>query len=136
MKEIKSRTALALALLLCSFFSSGAQTIVKGVIKEASTQQLLQSVSVYFKGGKGVTSSAGGSYTLTTANTKLTVIKFFYAGYKTVTKTIIPDREQVIDINLELAEAKNNVVVKSNKRGKYSNKNNPAVELSDYIYHS
>lgn len=42
MKEIKSRTALALALLLCSFFSSGAQTIVKGVIKDAGTQQLLQ----------------------------------------------------------------------------------------------
>src|SRR5206468_298175 len=50
-------------------------------------------------------------------------------GYKTVTKTITPDKEQVIDVALEVADTKRNVVVKTSKRSKYSNKNNPAVEL-------
>ncbi|MEJ7685358.1 MAG: carboxypeptidase-like regulatory domain-containing protein [Segetibacter sp.] len=88
----------------------------------------MQSVSVYFKGGKGVASGADGSYTLTTGNTKLTVIQFSYVGYKAVTKAIVTNKEQVVNVNLELSEGKN-VVVKTNKRGKYSNKNNPAVEL-------
>ncbi len=76
MKERKNRTAFVLLLLFCSFLTVSAQTIVKGVIKDAGTQRQLQSISVYFKGGKGVASSADGSCLLTTANTKLTVIQF------------------------------------------------------------
>ncbi len=127
MKEVKNRIAFVL-LLFCSFISLSSQTIVKGVIKDANTQQPLQSVSVFFKGGKGIASRADGSYKLTTGNTKLTLIQFSYVGYKTVTKTIATNKEQVVNVNLELSEGKN-VVVKTNKRGKYSNKNNPAVEL-------
>ncbi len=128
MKEVKNRIAFVLLLLFCSFISLCSQTIVKGVIKDANTQQPLQSVSVFFKGGKGIASRADGSYKLTTGNTKLTLIQFSYVGYKTVTKTIATNKEQVVNVNLELSEGKN-VVVKTNKRGKYSNKNNPAVEL-------
>ncbi|MCW3106074.1 MAG: carboxypeptidase-like regulatory protein [Segetibacter sp.] len=128
MKMICSRLVLVL-LLAGSFITPYAQTIVKGVIKDAATQQALQSVSIYFKGGKGVTSAADGSYTLTTTNSRLTVVQFSYVGYKTITKTVTPDKEQVIDIALEVADTKRNVVVKTSKRSKYSNKNNPAVEL-------
>ncbi|GEO10388.1 collagen-binding protein [Segetibacter aerophilus] len=114
---------------MTTFVSVNSQTIVRGVIRDAVSQQPLQSVSIYFKGGKGVTSSSDGSYMLATENTRLTVVQFSYVGYKTVSKTLIPNKEQVIDILLEVSDAKSNVVVKTNKRGKYSNKNNPAVEL-------
>ena len=89
----------------------------------------LQSVSIYFKGGKGVTSAADGTYSLVTENTKLSVVQFSYVGYKTVTKTVFPGKEQEIDIALEVSDAKSNVLVKSKRRSRYSNKNNPAVEL-------
>ncbi|WP_018613292.1 DUF5686 and carboxypeptidase-like regulatory domain-containing protein [Segetibacter koreensis] len=129
MQEIKNRVILVLLLLSACFITSYSQTVVKGVIKDAASQQPLQSVSVYFKGGKGVTSGADGSYTLRTVNEKFTTVQFSYVGYKTVTKTIFPGREQEINVLLELADAHNNVYVKTNKRSKYSNKNNPAVEL-------
>ncbi|HEX8358163.1 MAG TPA: DUF5686 family protein, partial [Segetibacter sp.] len=126
---MKSKSAFLLYLLLLSFGAAYCQTIVKGVIKDAVTQLPLQSVSVYFKGGKGVTSSADGSYSLSTGASRHRSIQFSYVGYKTVTKTIIPDQEQTLDVVMERGEANNNVVVKTNKRSKYSNKNNPAVEL-------
>jgi len=129
MQEMKNRVVLTLLLLCICFIASYAQTVVKGVIKDAVTQQPLQSVSVYFKNGKGVTSGADGSYTLTSVNDKLTIVQYSYVGYKTITKNIFPGRGQEINIQLQLADAYNNVLVKTNKRSKYSNKNNPAVQL-------
>ncbi|MDB5249884.1 MAG: carboxypeptidase-like regulatory protein [Segetibacter sp.] len=129
MKLITCRYTFVLLLLLCSSITSYSQTIVKGVIMDATTKQPLQSASVYFKGGKGVTSAEDGSYILITNNARMSVVQFSHVGYKTISKTVAPNREHVVDISLELADAKVNVVVKTNKRGKYSNKNNPAVEL-------
>ena len=120
MKEKKNSIALVLALLFGSF-NLYAQTAVRGVVKDANTGQTLQFVSVYFTGGKGVTTDADGNYRLVSANAKHTVVQFSYVGYKTITKTIIFGKEQVIDINLERAEEKNNVTVKTNKRGKEYN---------------
>ncbi|MCW3112682.1 MAG: carboxypeptidase-like regulatory protein [Segetibacter sp.] len=128
MRKIGIRILFVL-LLFTSIIYSSAQTIVKGIIKDAVSQQPLQSVSIYFKGGKGVTSAADGSYTLVTNNSRLTSVQFSYVGYKTVSKTVSPNREQTIDVGLEVSDAKANVVVKTNRRGKYTNKNNPAVEL-------
>ena len=105
-----------------------AQTIVKGKVRDANTNQPIQSVSVYFKGGKGVSTAEDGSYTLTTYNTNLTQVIYSYVGYKNITKTVSPFKEQEIDVALQLADAKNSILVKA-KRSKYSNKNNPAVEL-------
>lgn len=129
MQEIKVRIILMLLLAPAFSIASYSQTVVRGVIKDAVTQLPLQSVSVYFKGGKGVTSRADGSYTLSSVNRKLTVVLYSYVGYKTIAKNIFPGRGQEINIQLQLADAKSNVYVKTNKRSKYSNKNNPAVEL-------
>ena len=121
------RTLLSLIIFLASVFSSFSQTIVKGTIRDAVTQSPLQSVTVIFKGGKGVTTDQSGNYTLA-SNQAYNTILISYVGYKPVSKAIIPNVEQVVDLNLQVADAKNTVVVHS-KRGKYSNKNNPAVEL-------
>jgi hypothetical protein len=128
MKEL--RIIFFLVFLICtSFITAVAQTTIKGVIRDGVSQHPIQSVSIYFKGGKGVTSAADGTYSITTSNERLTVIQYSYVGYKTVTKTIMPNREQEININLELADLKSNVVVKTNRRGRYTNRDNPAVEL-------
>src|SRR5438067_10904386 len=126
MKKIIHCRILLVLLLGIAFVTAHTQTIVRGIIKDANTQQPLQSVSIYFKGGKGVTSASDGSYTLATENSRITTIQFSYVGYKTITKTIAPNKEQVMNIELEVADAKSNVVVKTNKRGRYSNKDNPA----------
>jgi hypothetical protein len=118
-----------LILLLSSHIATYSQTVVKGVIRDALTQQPLHSVSVYFKGGKGVTSAENGTYNLTTNAARFRTVQFSYVGYKSVIKNITPDKEQVLDIEMELGEAQGNVVVKARKRSKYTNKNNPAVEL-------
>ncbi|MCW3111585.1 MAG: hypothetical protein JWQ09_6091, partial [Segetibacter sp.] len=126
--EGESRKGFLLVLIfIASFITSFSQTIVKGTIKDAVTKQPLQSVSIVFKGGKGVTSDEAGSYTLA-SNQAFNTILVSYVGYKPVTQTITPNREQVVDIELVIADSKNTVVVHS-KRGKYSNKNNPAVDL-------
>src|SRR4051794_9251756 len=100
---MRIRIVLVLLVFTTCIITSYSQTIVKGVIKDAITQQPLQFVSVYFKGGKGVTSTADGSYTLSTNNEKLTAVQFSYVGYKTITKTVFPGREQEINIELQLS---------------------------------
>lgn len=129
MYTIKIMKQLALAVL--AIFSTHfiqAQTVISGVIKDASTQQPLSFVSVYFKGAKGIISGEDGTYKLSTVNTKLTTVEFSYGGYKVVSKKIAPGTQTIIDISME-QEAMAEVIVKTNKRAKYSNKDNPAVEL-------
>lgn len=117
-----------LLVLLILHLSSYGQTIIKGFVRDAVTQQPLQFASIYFKGGKGTVSGADGSFSLETNNSKWDAIEFSYNGYKTMTKTIIPGKQQHIDADMEVLSM-NEVIVKTKKRGKYSNKNNPAVEL-------
>jgi len=121
------QVALVVLAIFSTYFTQ-AQTVISGVIKDASTQQPLSFVSVYFKGAKGIISAEDGSYTLSTVNPKLTRVEFSYGGYKVVSKTVTPGKQTVLDISME-QEAMAEVIVKTNKRAKYSNKNNLAVEL-------
>lgn len=130
MKTVCSRYGIIITvLILCiAGFTASAQTRVKGFIRDAVTQQPLQFVSVVFKGGKGSLSDADGSFYIETSNPKWTTLEFSYTGYKKVSRTVIFGKEQELNIELELEEMKE-VVVTTNKRGKYRNKDNPAVEL-------
>jgi Family of unknown function (DUF5686)/CarboxypepD_reg-like domain len=119
-----------LALILISSTATNlisAQTVVKGTITNSATQQPMAFVSVYFKDGKGVASAEDGSYLLSTINDKRTEIVFSYGGYKTVTKKIKPG--EIIKLNIQMEQPVMNEVVVKTKRGKYRNKDNPAVEL-------
>jgi hypothetical protein len=104
-----------------------SQTIVAGTIRDAVSQKPLAFVSVYFKGHKGTVSKEDGSYSLSTINPQLTTMEFSYTGYKTISKTVVPGKTQELNINMELPVMKE-VVIQA-KRGKYKNKDNPAVEL-------
>src|SRR4051794_8188127 len=117
-----------MALFILGFVSSYAATTVKGIVKDAATKQPLQAVRVFFKGGKGVTTNADGTFSLNTPASTHTELLVSYVGYRTTTVSIVPGKEQVIEIELAVAENPNNTVVVKSKRGKYSNKDNPAVE--------
>jgi len=119
---------LLVVFMACFVTASFAATTVKGIVKDAVTKQPLPSVSVYFKGGKGVVTQADGSFALPVGGVDKAEIQVSHVGYQTATITVVPGKEQLVEIELTVAESNNTVVVKS-KPGKYSNKNNPAVEL-------
>jgi hypothetical protein len=124
------KSLILLALFTSCFIASFAGTTIKGIVKDAVTKQPLQAVSVYIKGGKGVTTNPDGSFALSSSATDKTELHLSYVGYQTTTLTITPGKDQVVEIELAVAQsADNTVVVKSTKRGKYSNKDNPAVGL-------
>ncbi|GEO09125.1 DUF5686 and carboxypeptidase-like regulatory domain-containing protein [Segetibacter aerophilus] len=128
MKNFTQAILYGLIIIITTGSVSYSQTIVKGVVRDAVSKEPLQSVSVYVQDGKGVTTKEDGSYIYATNNSAAKSIKFSYVGYKTITKAIVPNQEQTLDVELAVTDAKNSVTVKS-KRGKYSNKNNPAVDL-------
>lgn len=121
-----------LVFILCNVFLVTAQTVVKGFVKDAITKRPIAFASVVFKNGKGVSTGEDGSYSIETNNKKLTNLIFSYVGYSTVTKEIKTGIEQTLEIELELSSSMKEVVVKRGK-GKYRNKNNPAVELIDRV---
>lgn len=109
------------------FYAQG-QTVVKGIVRDAQSRAPLAFVSVYFKGSKGVVSGEDGSYTLSTSNPKNTTVEFSFNGYKVLRKTITAGITQDLNVDMELEEMEA-VVVSSRRKSKYSNKNNPAVDL-------
>ena len=95
--------------------------------------QPLSFVSVYFQDGKGVLTGPDGSYSIDIKNAKARALTFSYVGYKKVVKQIIPGKEQHVNVLLEPGRELAEIVIKTRKRGKYRNKNNPAVELIDLV---
>lgn len=125
-------TSLVFILLLFGF-AANAQTVVKGFVKDAITMRPIQFVSIYFEGGKGVTTGEDGSYSIVTYRDNLKTITFSITGYKQISRKVSIGKEQTINIEMELADALEEVVVKTKKRGKYRNRDNPAVQLIDLV---
>ncbi|OQP39994.1 hypothetical protein A4H97_17405 [Niastella yeongjuensis] len=125
---IDSKKGFTLFLFITCFVCTQAQTVVRGFVKDAQTHAPLAFVSAYFKGSKGVVSGEDGSYSISTSNPKNTTLEFSFNGYKVLRKKITVGITQDIDANLEVAEMAS-VTVNSRRRTKYSNKNNPAVDL-------
>ncbi len=109
---------------------SMAQTVVKGVITDMRTHETMPAVSVAFDGTTvGTSADVQGNYRISTTE-NYSRIKVSFIGYKTIYKDITPGTAQTINIAMsedrrELSE----VVIKSGKKARYRNKNNPAVEL-------
>ncbi|HEY9341272.1 MAG TPA: DUF5686 family protein [Hanamia sp.] len=126
-------TTILLFLFLGGINLSQAQTVVNGFVKDASTMQPLSFVSVYFEDGKGVLTDRDGSYSIDIKSAKGKTLTFSYVGYKKVVKQITPGKEQQINVNLEPGKELAEIVIKTRKRGKYRNRNNPAVQLIDLV---
>lgn len=130
MKSKKIRGGLVVMLFFfVGLVQSFAQTVVQGVVTDMVNQQPLQYVSVVFKGGRGTVTDSLGRYTLRSSG-KIATILITYVGYKTIAKPITTGITQTIDVALETdPKVTNNVTVTTNKKAKYRNKSNPAVEL-------
>lgn len=126
-----SRAAFFLVFLILSRLPDYAQgTVIKGEVKDAKTKAALPFVTVAIPGSsQGVNTDNNGRYSITITGT-YTQIKASFVGYNSVIKNIIPGREQTIDFALTADNTLlNEVVVRSGKKKKYTNKDNPAVEL-------
>jgi hypothetical protein len=105
-------------------------TTVSGTITDARNKQPLPLVVVSFAGSTiSVNTDDDGKFVLTSTQ-PYSRIKASFLGYKDANVTITPGKEQILDIRLVPESTQlNEVVVKSGKKPKYRNKDNPAVEL-------
>jgi hypothetical protein len=128
---IYNKSILIILILLTSVTALHAQTIVRGVITDAKTKEAMPYVTVSFVGTtQGISTNGQGHYTLTTTDNAITQIKASFVGYRTAVRNITQGQEQTINIALaENSQSLSEVVIRSGKKKKYTNKNNPAVEL-------
>ncbi len=121
------------AVMMPLAFQATAQvprTVVTGVVSDVADKDPIPYVTVLFKGTGIITKTdADGKYVISTSETH-TVLQFSYVGYKSTFITIKPGESQVVNVKMQSeSQALNEVVISSNKRPAYRNKNNPAVEL-------
>lgn len=107
-----------------------ARTIITGVVTDAADKDPLPYVTVLFKGTGIITKTdVDGKYTLVTSETH-PQIQFSYVGYKSAYADIKQGQTQVVNMSLQSeSQSLTEVVISTNKRPKYRNKDNPAVEL-------
>ena len=117
-------------LLCCTSFLFAQTTVVSGTVTDAGNKQPLPFVTVSFEGTSiGGRSDNSGKYAISTTGA-YTHIKVSYVGYKDASLAIMPGKQQVINIRLfPESQALKEVDIKSGKKPKYRNKDNPAVEL-------
>jgi len=129
-KKLYKRLFLLTFLLCCTSFLFAQTTVVSGTVTDAGNKQPLPFVTVSFEGTSiGGRSDNSGKYAISTTGA-YTHIKVSYVGYKDASLAIMPGKQQVINIRLfPESQALKEVDIKSGKKPKYRNKDNPAVEL-------
>ena len=117
-------------LLFSSLITFAQDTKVSGVVTDARTKQTLPFVNVFAGDSSvNVTSDDEGKYVLQSSK-PFRQIKVSYVGYKPITLTVVAGQEQTLNIRmLPVAQQLSEVVIRSGKKAKYHNKDNPAVEL-------
>ncbi len=121
---------LSSVLFFLSLATALAQTSVKGIIIDSKTKEPIPFVNVYFRGAtQGVATDLEGRYTIHSDKLQPEIL-FSFLGYKTVVRKITAF-DQTIDVRLvSESQVLDEVIVRSGKvKEKYSNKNNPAVDL-------
>ncbi|WP_428331104.1 DUF5686 family protein [Mucilaginibacter sp.] len=105
-------------------------TVVSGTVTDASNKQPLPFVTVSFTGTTiGIATDNDGKFSIS-SDKPVKQIKVSFLGYKDATFSIVPGAKQNINVRLfPSSNQLNEVVVKSGKKPKYRNKDNPAVEL-------
>ncbi|MDO3627735.1 DUF5686 and carboxypeptidase-like regulatory domain-containing protein [Mucilaginibacter sp. BT774] len=124
------KSTLLLLFVVLSTALMAQQTIVKGVVTDARTHETMPGVSVSFDGTTiGNSTDVQGNYRII-IDGNYSRIKISFIGYKTLYKDITPGTTQTINIVLaEDRKTLNEVVIRGGKKTRYTNKNNPAVEL-------
>lgn len=130
LETIYKKLFLVIFCLLCSNLLLAQTTAVSGTVTDASNKQPLPYVTVSFSGSTiGNQTNLSGKYSISTTQ-NLDHIKVSFVGYKDVVIAITPGTTQVVNVRLvPEAQELHEVTVKSGKKAKYRNKDNPAVEL-------
>jgi hypothetical protein len=114
-----------------SVMAQSAVTTIKGTVTDAVTKEPLIGVSVFLPGTNvGTSTDYEGNFQIRT-NQIASKVHFSYLGYRTAVMSVAPGQEQSLNVRLETdAKQLSEVVVVGKKRKvRYSNKNNPAVDL-------
>jgi len=116
--------------LFCTTPLFAQTTIVSGTVVDGTNKKPLPFVAVSFPGTTiGVNTDNQGKYSIQ-SDKPVTKIKASFLGYKNAIFTVVTGKEQEINIRMvPSASQLQEVVVKSGKKPKYRNKDNPAVEL-------
>lgn len=133
MKTITKPIWLKVLLMICfvqafSVTAIAQSTTIKGTVTDAKTGETLPFVSILIPGTTmGTASDADGKYAMT-LNEDYKTVKFTYVGYLSIEKPITPGIEQVINVKMAVdASMLKEVTIKG--KGRYRNKDNPAVQL-------
>jgi len=112
-----------------SFGQITHNTIVTGRVTDAKTREPLHFVSVILENTTiGINTDADGRYRLTTEKAAYKV-KFSYIGYEAQSIVITPGKTQTVNAELVPSDIDLDEIVVKPKKSKYSNKDNPSVEL-------
>ena len=129
-KNILFKFFLLTSFLFSAITSFAQITKVSGVVTDAKTKQTLP--FVVLKSGDStllINSDGDGKYTMQSAK-PFTKILVSYVGYQAQAIDIKPGQEQVINVRMvPFSRQLGEVVIKSGKKTRYRNKDNPAVEL-------
>jgi hypothetical protein len=130
MKKISISSFIVLLTALLLQGAAFAQTTtVRGVIKDVVTGETLPYVTVTVPGTTiGNSADDDGRYVIkfTGAHQKL---RFNFIGYVPVEVDVVPGKDQIIDIQMDVNQDMLDAVVVEGKRGRYRNRDNPAVQL-------
>lgn len=123
------RAYITAILVMTGFFSSMAQTTVTGYVKDSATQTPLSNASIAIKGQRGgARTHADGSFRIpvdkTPVNITVTIV-----GYNPATVHLDSFPQNELTINLVRNFKSLEHVTVKNKKQRYRNKGNPAVEL-------
>ena len=124
---------LLLCLLLIQVNLVLAQTTtIRGVISDSASKETLPYASVIVPGSSfGALADEDGKFTFQIQG-NYTRFQVQYIGYNTITRTFTPGKDQVINVRLGVnTSLLKEVVVKG--KGRYRNRNNPAVELIQQV---
>jgi len=128
-RNTKRILALTGLVLLLTTATTRAQTTVRGTVRDGETGAPVPYTSVYFKDAKGVMADSLGQFAITTTR-DYPEIHFSYIGYQALALPVEKGKDQYLDVRLLPEKARlENLVVKSRKKIRYTNKDNPAVAL-------
>jgi Family of unknown function (DUF5686)/CarboxypepD_reg-like domain len=122
---------ITICLIAVAFAKFGnAQTkIIFGKVLDSATRSPMQNVSIIIKSSRiGGLTDAEGKFTIN-ANLNAQVITFSYTGYQSKSRSLSNNPKQELTILLSKSYTELEDITINAKRGKYHNKNNPAVDL-------
>ena len=118
----------AMGLTVLSLSLALGQTTIRGTVTDASTGEGISGVSIFLANTSvGTSTDSSGRYTLT-FNDSATQIHFNALGYKSIFQPLSEGTSLTIDVALEEdAQVLDEVTISG--KGRYRNRDNPAVEL-------